>query len=234
MHNEAIWAGEVPRRQLQSMSQRKATLLVLSANSSELGPFLAGAVDTVSATEPGTVDWVAVDDSTSPESYAIFDIFASEAARQAHFDGKVAAALTERADELLSPERAAGTLGLASHFEVLSEVPARDAQPRLFTRIDLRAAAGQADALAVFLGNAASVVAENEPGTLRWFALRSESEPDRFAIVDWFADESGRSAHFGGPVAAALRENADLLVEGGWPAVLEGVEHGTVLGSLSR
>lgn len=215
------------------MSQRKATLLVLDASSDALGPFLAGAAGVVESTEPGTLDWLAVDDGDN--AYAVFDIFESQAAREAHFSGDVAAALTQRADEFLSPTREPGTLGRVEHFEVLSSVPARGEAPaRLFTRIELRAAAGQADALAEFLTAGAAVVEETEPGTLRWFALRNEAHTDRFAIVDWFADASGRAAHFEGSVAAALKSQADALVEGGWSAVLDAVKHGEVLATVAR
>jgi quinol monooxygenase YgiN len=35
------------------------------------------------------------------------------------------------------------------------------------------------------------------------------------AIFDIFADEEARDAHFSGAVAAALKQNADALVDGG-------------------
>lgn len=61
--------------------------------------FLADAKDLVDA-EPGTITWFAVrfDQST----FAIFDAFDSEAGREAHLSGKVAAALMENAEELLA------------------------------------------------------------------------------------------------------------------------------------
>ena len=215
------------------MSQRKATLLVLDARSNELGPFLAGAAGVVESTEPGTLDWLAIDDGD--DNYAVFDIFESQAARDAHFSGDVAAALTERADEFLADSREPGTLGRVEHYDVLSAVPARGTEPaRLFTRIELRAVEGQGDALAEFLTAGGAVVEQTEPGTLRWFALRNETDRNRFAIVDWFADGAGRAAHFEGSVAAALKSQADALVEGGWSAVLDAVQHGDVLATVAR
>jgi quinol monooxygenase YgiN len=50
--------------------------------------------------EPETVAWFAV--RTGASSFAIVDAFPDEAGRQAHLDGPVAAALIERADELLA------------------------------------------------------------------------------------------------------------------------------------
>ena len=50
--------------------------------------------------EPGTVTWYAVRLSTT--TFGIFDTFADEAGRQAHLSGQVAAALMQKAPELLA------------------------------------------------------------------------------------------------------------------------------------
>jgi quinol monooxygenase YgiN len=50
--------------------------------------------------EPATTAWFAIRMGTS--TFGIFDAFPDEAARQAHFSGKVAAALMAKAPELLS------------------------------------------------------------------------------------------------------------------------------------
>jgi quinol monooxygenase YgiN len=50
--------------------------------------------------EPDTVAWFAV--RIGALSFAIVDVFPDEAGRQAHLDGPVAAALLEKASELLS------------------------------------------------------------------------------------------------------------------------------------
>jgi quinol monooxygenase YgiN len=50
--------------------------------------------------EQGTVPWFAVQESRS--SFAIFDTFNDEAGRDAHLNGKVAAALMANAGELLT------------------------------------------------------------------------------------------------------------------------------------
>ena len=61
--------------------------------------FLRTALPLVEA-EPGTVAWFAL--QTGPASFAIFDAFPDEAGRKAHLNGKVAAALMERAEELFA------------------------------------------------------------------------------------------------------------------------------------
>ncbi len=50
--------------------------------------------------EPATIAWSGV--RLGPSSFAIFDAFPDEAGRQAHLAGKVAAALMEKAGELLA------------------------------------------------------------------------------------------------------------------------------------
>jgi quinol monooxygenase YgiN len=65
----------------------------------ELATFLASA-EPLAEAEPGTTAWFAVkvDDLT----YGIVDFFPDHAARQAHLEGPIAAALMEHAGELLS------------------------------------------------------------------------------------------------------------------------------------
>ena len=65
----------------------------------EVADFLRSALPLVEA-ESGTVAWFAI--QTGPSSFALFDAFQDEAARDAHLSGKVAAALMAKADELLA------------------------------------------------------------------------------------------------------------------------------------
>jgi len=65
----------------------------------EVAAFLESALPLVEE-EPGTVTWYAV--RFGPSLFGIFDTFDDESGRQAHLNGKVAAALMEKADELFS------------------------------------------------------------------------------------------------------------------------------------
>lgn len=60
----------------------------------EVADFLRSALPLVGE-ESGTVSWYAIEEG--PGKFAIFDTFDDEAGRQAHLDGKVAAALMEKA-----------------------------------------------------------------------------------------------------------------------------------------
>jgi quinol monooxygenase YgiN len=53
-------------------------------------------------------------------------------------------------------------------------------------------------------------LANAEPGTVVWFAVRLG--PSTFGIFDAFADEAGRQAHLAGPIAAALMAKAPELL----------------------
>ena len=65
----------------------------------EVAEFLKSALPLVDA-EPGTTSWFAIQEG--PSSFAIFDTFNDEAGRNAHLNGKVAAALTAKSGELLA------------------------------------------------------------------------------------------------------------------------------------
>ena len=53
-------------------------------------------------------------------------------------------------------------------------------------------------------------LAEEEPGTVRWYAL--QIGPSTFGIFDTFETEEGRQAHLDGQIAAALMANASALL----------------------
>ena len=75
--------------------------------------------------------------------------------------------------------------------------------------VRLEARAGKEDELASFLADALPL-AEAEPETVAWFAMRLGASS--FAIVDVFPDAAGRQAHLDGAVAAALLGRADELL----------------------
>jgi quinol monooxygenase YgiN len=66
-----------------------------------------------------------------------------------------------------------------------------------------------AEELGEFLAGAVEL-ANDEAGTIVWFALRSDQAT--FWIVDAFPSEAERRAHLEGPIAAALMANAERLL----------------------
>jgi quinol monooxygenase YgiN len=70
---------------------------------------------------------------------------------------------------------------------------------------------GREEEVAAFLTSALPL-AEQEPETVVWFALRLSK--NEFGIFDAFPNEGGRTAHLNGPIAAALMAKAgELLAE---------------------
>jgi quinol monooxygenase YgiN len=61
--------------------------------------FLEGGLALVKE-EPETTAWFAI--RMGPSTYGIFDVFPSDAGRQAHLQGRVAEALMAQADDLFS------------------------------------------------------------------------------------------------------------------------------------
>jgi quinol monooxygenase YgiN len=66
---------------------------------SEVESFLHSGLAVVQE-EPATADWFAL--RLGPSTFGIFDTFADEPGRQAHLNGKVAAALMAKASDLLA------------------------------------------------------------------------------------------------------------------------------------
>lgn len=67
----------------------------------DVAEFLRSAVPLVQA-EPETNAWFAL--KLGPSTFGIFDTFAGEPGREAHLSGKVAAALMQKAPELLAEQ----------------------------------------------------------------------------------------------------------------------------------
>jgi quinol monooxygenase YgiN len=103
------WSGhthpvrdEVPVRKAGPAMTTVGLLVRLEAKlgrEADVEQFLKGAVPLVAA-EPATTAWFAI--RLGPSTFGIFDVFPDEAGRDAHLNGKVAAALMANASELLS------------------------------------------------------------------------------------------------------------------------------------
>jgi len=54
-----------------------------------------------------------------------------------------------------------------------------------------------------------AVMAKDEPGTVRWFAIKEDG--GAYGVFDTFDDEAGREAHLNGKIAKALMAKASEL-----------------------
>lgn len=196
------------------MTNKASYIEIIAAEqqTENLATFLKGAAPLVKETEPETELWFALQ---SEDSFAIFDVFTNENARNAHFSGKVASALKQNSGQLVQGGWENGVVANIHNSTVLSEkAPVDIYSATTATYIKLKAAPGKADYLAGLLTAAGSIVADTEPKTLYWVALRLDA--NNFAIFDIFANNSGREAHFAGKVANLLKDKSSILVEGGW------------------
>lgn len=75
--------------------------------------------------------------------------------------------------------------------------------------VKLSAKSETAEEVSQFLSGAVDL-ANQEAGTINWFALRSDETT--FWIVDSFPTDAERQDHLNGPIAAALMQNADRLL----------------------
>jgi quinol monooxygenase YgiN len=82
-----------------------------------------------------------------------------------------------------------------------------DSEYALLARLEAKP--GKEDEVQEFLESALPM-AEDEPDTTTWFALRMGEST--FGIFDTFPDEGGRQAHLDGEIAAALMDRADDLL----------------------
>jgi quinol monooxygenase YgiN len=73
----------------------------------------------------------------------------------------------------------------------------------------LNAKPGKEQELSEFLASALPL-AENEPDTTAWFAIKLDDST--YGIFDVFPVDDGRQAHLNGPIAAALMDKADDLL----------------------
>lgn len=76
-----------------------ASLKAKPGKEAEVEAFLKSALPLVND-EPGTATWYALKEG--PGLYSIFDTFEDDGGRDAHLNGKVAAALMAKADELFA------------------------------------------------------------------------------------------------------------------------------------
>ncbi|HLJ88684.1 MAG TPA: antibiotic biosynthesis monooxygenase [Candidatus Angelobacter sp.] len=91
------------------------------------------------------------------------------------------------------------------------------AKVALFVRLEAKL--GKEAELASFLESALPL-AQQEPATTHWFALRFDYST--FGIFDTFPSDAGRQAHLNGPIAAALMAKAPELLSK--PPSIEQVE----------
>jgi len=160
--------------------------------------------------EPDTIYWFG--SHYGGNKYDIFDLFPHEEGRNAHLTGAVAKAVFGHADWFAeNPEpMLVNVLATKSSPKHLHSTPKAGVSVGL--RVLIKAKKDKINDVRKFLSGALPLV-EEEPGTIYWAAIELPGT-NTFGIVDQFADEAGRDAHFAGKVAEALFANVETLLEG--------------------
>lgn len=83
-----------------------------------LAKLLAGAAETIRKTEPATLVFYAIQDG--PDRFSIFDAFAGDEGKGAHFAGQVAAALKSHAEDLVVGGWEQGMVANVKAYQILS------------------------------------------------------------------------------------------------------------------
>ena len=183
----------------------KAMFIEIEAKSEsqdEIANFLRNAVDAAEH-EPDTRDWYAL--RFDAQHFALFDTFDGHLGRLKHIAGEIGRGLVVKSFTSLS-----GLPDMSSSEIVAAKLPNGTTQARLALYVPIETRLGQGRDFGEMLV-AAKQMADAEPGTIAWYALRSG--PNDFAIIDFFADEEGRQAHLNGPIAAALKEQVGRFLD---------------------
>jgi quinol monooxygenase YgiN len=118
--NATVLSYKTPSKDAVNATQ--ATYIVLNAQTGKeqaLEQLLTGAATVIEQTEPKTLLWTSL--KLDHNTFGIFDTFSDESGRQAHFAGKVAAALKAQADHFVVGGWEEGVLKNIHNFEVIAE-----------------------------------------------------------------------------------------------------------------
>lgn len=118
INNANVLSAKLP---VDLYSATTATYINLEATpgqGAELAALLAAAGPIVAETEPKTLFWVAL--QVDETNFAIFDIFADNSDREAHFAGKVAGLLKEQAPALVVDGWDDGVVANVNNFDILA------------------------------------------------------------------------------------------------------------------
>ncbi|WP_299438378.1 hypothetical protein [uncultured Aquimarina sp.] len=192
-------------------------LVILKAKSGKeqaVKDFLQGGLALVN-NEPQTESWFAfqIDDRT----FGIFDTFENDEGRQAHLTGEVAKALLANADDLLEDFDVKVSIQPSN----LIASNHKNGEQNKGLLVLLKAKEGKSAAVENFL-QAGKQLVSDEPETLSWYAIQLDKST--YAIFDTFREDKGRDTHLTGKIAAALMENAPIILEGFQPSAIQKID----------
>lgn len=118
VRHSSVLSAKAPVDRYSATTATYIKLTAAPGQGENLAALLSAAGAIVAETEPATLFWVAlqIDDT----HFAIFDIFAGEAGREAHFAGKVAGLLKQKAAVLVEGGWDEGVVANVNNFAILA------------------------------------------------------------------------------------------------------------------
>ncbi|MFG5379846.1 putative quinol monooxygenase [Yoonia sp. R2-816] len=118
IYNSSVLSVKAPVDLYTATTATYINLEAAPGKGPELAALLTAAGPIVADTEPETLFWAAL--QIDENSFAIFDIFANNAGRKAHFAGQVAGLLNKKASELVSGGWDDGVVANINNFDILA------------------------------------------------------------------------------------------------------------------
>lgn len=118
INNSDVLSAKAPVDLYSAATASYIKLEAADGQSDNLRALLTAAGPVVAETEPETLFWVAL--QIDETNFAIFDIFADNSGREAHFDGQVAGLLKEQASGLVAGGWEAGVVANVNNFDILA------------------------------------------------------------------------------------------------------------------
>lgn len=118
VRNSSVLSAKAP---VDLYSATTATYIAIQAapgQGSKLKALLTAAGPIVADSEPGTLFWAAL--QIDEENFAIFDIFANEDGRKAHFAGQVAGLLKQNSEALVKGGWDKGVVSNVKNYKILA------------------------------------------------------------------------------------------------------------------
>ena len=118
INNSAVLSAKAPVEPHSATTASYIKLRAAPGQSEALAQLLTAAGPIVAETEPQTLYWVAL--QIDENNFAIFDIFASNQGREAHFAGKVANLLKHKSAQLVEGGWEQGVVANVSNYSILA------------------------------------------------------------------------------------------------------------------
>jgi len=118
INNSDVLSAKAPVDLYSATTASYIALEAAPGKADELAALLIAAGPIVTETEPKTLFWVAL--QIDENNFAIYDIFADNSGREAHFAGKVAGLLNAQASELVKGGWDEGVVANVSNYDILA------------------------------------------------------------------------------------------------------------------